>query len=273
VLSQEVIYPAVQLALPYACPAYFQHDLSLQSDFDIAQTRLDGLQVACIDIEVPEDVECVAEVESQTYARDPEGDLFESGEVVRDPALAQPLWLNGGQRRFFRIKGVLNGEGSRGTLKVYAGKKGLMVRAWLTLADGKTSALDNPYLLALTIPLSQFGNNPPFRFLTRHPTPHAHRHDLYIRQPQCKELRANQTYVFSVIQSPSSLSSAESTKPAKLAIQTPGGKLIKLSSRIESEDGAYESLIKCGEKGSWKGLVLGATARWCVFAEWECVVG
>jgi transglutaminase/protease-like cytokinesis protein 3 len=65
VLSQEIIHPGIQLALPYACPAYFQHDLALQSDFDIAQTRLEGLQVACIDIEVPEDVECVAEVESQ----------------------------------------------------------------------------------------------------------------------------------------------------------------------------------------------------------------
>jgi transglutaminase/protease-like cytokinesis protein 3 len=127
VISQEIIYPAIQLALPYVCAAYFQNDITLQSDFDIAQTRLDGFQVACVDIEVPEDVECVAEVESQTYARDLEGDLFESGEVIREPALAQPLWLDGGQRRVYRIKGFLNGEGSRGSLKIYAGKKGLMV--------------------------------------------------------------------------------------------------------------------------------------------------
>jgi bifunctional glutamyl/prolyl-tRNA synthetase len=127
VLSEEIIYPAVQMALPYACPAYFQYDLALQSDFDTACTRLDGLQVACIDIEVPEDVECVAEVETQIYARDLEGDLFESGEVIREPALAQPLWIDGGQRRVYRMKGFLNGEGSRGTLRIYAGKKGLMV--------------------------------------------------------------------------------------------------------------------------------------------------
>lgn len=127
VLSQEAIYPAIQLALPYACSAYFQHDLALQSDYDISQTRLDGLQVACVDVEVAEDVECVAEVESQIYARDLEGDLFESGDVIREPALAQPLWIEDGQRRIYRIKGILNGEGSRGSLKVYAGKKGLMV--------------------------------------------------------------------------------------------------------------------------------------------------
>ena len=135
VLSQEIINPAIQLALPYACPAYFQHDIALQNDFDVSQTRLEGLQVACIDIEVPEDVECVAEVESQVYARDPEGDLFESGEVIRDPALAQPIWLEGGQRRYYRVKGFLNGEGVRGTLKVYAGKKGLMVLPLLFATD------------------------------------------------------------------------------------------------------------------------------------------
>jgi transglutaminase/protease-like cytokinesis protein 3 len=128
VLSQEEIYPAVQLALPYACPAYFQHDLALQSDFDGARTRLDGLQVATIDVEVPDDVECVAEVESQIYKRDLEGDLFESGEVIREPALAQPLWVDDGQRRIYRVKGFLNGDDSRGTLRIYAGKKGLMVQ-------------------------------------------------------------------------------------------------------------------------------------------------
>jgi len=127
VLAQETIPPAIQLALPYACPAYFQHDLALQSDFDVSQTRLDGLQVACIDVEVPEDIECVSEVESQVFSRDPEGDLFESGEVIKEPALAQPIWLDGGQRRFYRVKAFLNGEGSRGTLKIFAGKKGLMV--------------------------------------------------------------------------------------------------------------------------------------------------
>ena len=127
VLSQAEIPASVQLALPYACPAYFQNDLALQTDFDVAQTRLSELQVAYIDIDVPEDVECVAEVESQMYSRDPEGDLFESGEVRKDPALAQALWLDDGQRRVYRVKAFLNGEGSRGTLKVFAGKRGLMV--------------------------------------------------------------------------------------------------------------------------------------------------
>ena len=134
VLAQEIIPPAIQLALPYACPAYFQNDLALQSDFDVSQTRLHGLQVACIDVEIPEDVECVAEVESQEFSRDPEGDLFESGDVIKEPALAQPIWLDGRQRRVYRVKAFLNGEGSRGTLKIFAGKKGLMVLFSLSAA-------------------------------------------------------------------------------------------------------------------------------------------
>src|SRR5271169_2736359 len=123
--------------------------------------------------------------------------------------------------------------------------------------------MDNPYRLALVIPLSHQGANPPFQFVTRHPTPHAQKHDIYIRQPQCKALRLHQTYIFSVLQSPSS-TGGTTGKLAKLGIQTPSGKLIKLSNRIENDDGASEALIKCGEQGSWKGVVLGATARWCV---------
>src|SRR5947207_2396931 len=116
--------------------------------------------------------------------------------------------------------------------------------------------MDNPYRLALTIPLSHNGMNPPFRFVTRHPTPNAQKYDLYIRQPQCKDLRLHQTYIFSVLQSPST-SGTVKNKSAKIGIQSPGGKLIKLSNRIE-DDGTWEALIKCGEQGSWKAVVLGA---------------
>lgn len=78
-------------------------------------------------------------------------------------------------------------------------------------------------------------------------------------------------------------------KPAKLAIQTPGGKILRLmrkedrrgvgtsSRNIGGEDevsdgGTWETIIKCSERGVWRGLVLAdRTARWCVFAEWTVV--
>lgn len=170
------------------------------------------------------------------------------------------------------------------------------------------------------------GTNPPYTFLTLHPTPHAQRNDLYVAQPQCANIAMNNTFVFTVRQHPSSLtrspdpsnsgngrlspnpfarptsamsvqsvsatgsnytnpsqtsaSSAGSSghKPAKLAIQTPSGKIIRLtrksehmSSNSEADGTAWETVIKIGEKGTWRGLVLAdRSARWCVFAQWEC---
>jgi hypothetical protein len=83
-------------------------------------------------------------------------------------------------------------------------------------------------------------------------------------------------------------------KPAKLAIQTPGGKILRLMRKEDrrggglgvgssarsiiggeediSDGGTWETIIKCSERGTWRGLVLAdRIAKWCVFAEWECV--
>ena len=73
-----------------------------------------------------------------------------------------------------------------------------------------------------------------------------------------------------------------SLKPAKLAIQAPGGKILRLTRKVESatanagegdgDGGTWETIIKVGERGVWRGLVLAdRSARWCVFGEWECV--
>jgi len=66
-------------------------------------------------------------------------------------------------------------------------------------------------------------------------------------------------------------------KPAKLAVQTPSGKIIRLTRKSEHMSGtsdgdgsSWETVIKIGEKGTWRGLVLAdRSARWCVFAQWE----
>jgi transglutaminase/protease-like cytokinesis protein 3 len=78
--------------------------------------------------------------------------------------------------------------------------------------------------------------------------------------------------------------SAAQQKPAKLAIQTPSQKIIRLTRKQEnlarsagesfdpaSLSTSWETVIKIGEKGLWRGLVLAdRSARWCVFAEWVC---
>lgn len=62
-------------------------------------------------------------------------------------------------------------------------------------------------------------------------------------------------------------------KPAKLALQTPAGRIIRLQRKAEGAgSSAWETVVKVGERGTWRGLVLAdRSARWCVFAEWECI--
>ncbi|KAF1997038.1 hypothetical protein P154DRAFT_622825 [Amniculicola lignicola CBS 123094] len=303
----------ILMALPCACPTYFKHHLDV-ADFDTSLLNLDNLELAHIYINVPEDVECIAEVEARAISQDADGDYFESGDIVRKPALAQAEWI-GGQKRY-TIKALLPGDEGSGVLKVYAGPRGL-----------RHSNKVNPHSLALGLPLSHTGANPPYSFLTLHPTPHAQRHDLYVAQPQCSNLALNNTFVFTVRQHPSSTarspdpnaaingraspnpfarptsamsmqsismsgsnysapsnassnsSNSNPKKPAKLAVQTPSGKIIRLLRKAEhmggmgeeSDGSVWETVIKIGERGVWRALVLAdRSARWCVFAQWEC---
>jgi hypothetical protein len=312
--QQHIVPPVAHetlLALPCACPPYFKHELDMQ-DFNTSLLRLEDLELAHIRFTVPADVECVAEVEARAYTHDADGDVFESGEVVKKRALAQAEWIGG--QKTYTVKALLPGDEGTGILKIYAGKRGLM-----------HSIKDIPHPLALSLPIVHTGENPPYDFLVRHPTPHAQRHDLYVAQPQCQRLQVNNTFVFAVRQHPSSLAIPASNpggtspipfirpgsamsntgssvsgsasgsnpstsgtyankKPAKLAIQAPGGKILRLMRKEErnggvgtsggegGDGGVWETIIKCGERGVWRGLVLAdRSARWCVFAEWTCV--
>jgi bifunctional glutamyl/prolyl-tRNA synthetase len=114
----------VLMALPCATPTYFKHGLHMV-DFDTSLLCLDNLEMAHVYINVPEDVECVAEVEARAFSQDMDGDYFESGDIVRKPALAQAEWF-GGQKRY-TVKALLPGDEGQGVLKIYAGPKGLMV--------------------------------------------------------------------------------------------------------------------------------------------------
>ena len=318
--SQQHLCPPVAheilLNLPCACPPYFKNGLQMY-DYNTSLTRIEDLEMVHVKFNVPEDVEVAAEVEAKLFTRDADGDYFESGELVRKRALAQAEWFGGVKR--YTVKALLPGDEGTGILKVYAGKRGLM-----------HSIKDIPHPLAFALPIIHTGENPAYEFVTRHPTPHAQRHDIYVVQPQCQRLALNNTFVFAIRQHPSSsgsplpgggatspipfarpgsamsmTSSAAGSnpstttaassayingkKPAKLAIQTPGGKILRLMRKEErkgigvggraaatadedaSDGGTWETIIKCSERGVWRGLVLAdRTARWCVFAEWVC---
>lgn len=316
--EQQHICPPVAsdilLSLPCACPPYFKNEIQLL-EYDTSLSRLENLELVHVQFLVAPDIEVFAEVEARSYAQDADGDVFESGDSTITRALAQAEWIQGQKR--YTVKAFLPGDGGQGTLKVYSGKRGLM-----------HSIKDNPYPLTFALPISHTGSNPPYEFFTRHPTPHALRHDLYVAQPQCARLVVNNTFVFAVRQHPSSTtytsssastpstasshpfarpssalsmisststmdyfsqapSSASNTssdgqqsKPAKLAIQAPSGKIHRLMRKSDNaisvaeaaEGGIWETIIKIGERGTWRGLVLAdRSLRWCVFGEWECV--
>ncbi|SPO00635.1 related to SH3-domain protein Cyk3 [Cephalotrichum gorgonifer] len=305
----------ILLNLPCACPPFFRNGIEMVG-YNSSLTRIEDLEMVHVTFRVPADVEVAAEVEVRAFARDNDGDVFESGDTVRKRALAQAEWF-GGEKRY-TVKAVLPGDEGQGVLRVYAGRRGLM-----------HSIKDVPHPLAFALPVIHTGENPEYDFVLRHPTPHAQRHDLYVAQPQCRRLALNNTFVFAVRQHPSTSESAltpasnpnqratspapfarpgsamsmtasntssmpsssagGSKKPAKLAIQTPGGKILRLMRKDErkgvgvggarlaggdedgGDGGTWETIIKCGERGNWRGLVLAdRTARWCVFAEWVC---
>ncbi|KAI2608989.1 uncharacterized protein GGS25DRAFT_531916 [Hypoxylon fragiforme] len=328
--SQQHICPPVAhetlLNLPGACPPFFKQEIQMV-DFNTSLTRIEDLEMVHIKFNVPADIEVAAEVEVRGFTRDADGDFFENGEVVKKRALAQADWYGGTKR--YTVKALLPGDEGSGILKVYAGKRGLM-----------HSIKDIPHPLAFALPIIHTGENPPYEFVTRHPTPHAQRHDIYVAQPQCQRLALNNTFVFAIRQHPSSPAGGNSSisnaggggsspvpsmrpgsamsmtsssaaasnpssatgsiagkKPAKLAIQTPGGKILRLMRKEDrggngrsgigvgvgsrsnasgdeeaSDGGTWETIIKCSERGVWRGLVLAdRTARWCVFAEWICI--
>ena len=125
--QQHIVPPQpneVLMALPCACPPYFQHAVQVV-DFDTSLLHLENLEMTHVYVEVPEDVECFAEVEARAFAQDADGDYFESGEVVKKRSLTQVDWIGG--RKRYTIKGLLPGDEGQGILKIYAGKRGLMV--------------------------------------------------------------------------------------------------------------------------------------------------
>lgn len=134
--EQQHIVPPVEfevlVALPTACPPYFRNQLRLL-EFDTSALHLENLEMGHLHVSVPDDVECVAEVEVRTFARDADGDFFESGELIKKPVLAQAEWLSGG-RKIFTIKALLPGDEGLGVLKVYAGKRGLMASSFIQLS-------------------------------------------------------------------------------------------------------------------------------------------
>lgn len=340
--NQQHLVPAISpdtlLALPGTCPPFFRLGLMLHA-YDTSLIHLEGLEISTISINTPVDTEIYAEVETQAFHTDSEGDLYEDPEkVTRTRVLSQPSWYRTSapqtaeiyQKRYV-VKSLLPPDSTTGVLRIYAGKKGLMHSA---------KEIVHPLAFALPLQHTPGTENPPYEFVRRHPTPHATRQDLYVIQPQTLHLGHGERYVFYVRQHPAHISGTTPTdeqnggdyfdrprspnplvrpssamsmsssaagsngfttpsvigsdpgngvklkeKPAKLAIQSPSGKIMRMtrkgdgwtqSASAREVDGevlgsVWEAGVMVKERGTWRGLVLAdRSARWCVWGEWEC---
>jgi len=301
----------ILMALPCACPTYFKTGLQMV-DYDTSLLRIEKLELVQIQFTVPPDVECVAEVETRAFERDSDGDYFESGETVKKRALAQAEWI-GGQKRY-TVKAVLPGDEGQGILKIYAGNRGLMHSIKdnphpLAFALPIIHAGANPpydFFLRHPTPHAQrhdlyvaqpqcarLAVNNTFVFTVRqHPSSlpvTASNHGSTSPLPFARPSSAMSMISSSASGSNSTYPTAcgpghTQQKPAKLAIQAPSGKILRLMRKSENtismsgpdggegaDGGVWETIIKIGERGTWRGLVLAdRSARWCVFGEWEC---
>lgn len=253
-LSHEVL-----IALPLAGPAAFRCNLELR-DFSTSLTRMQGLDIAELTLRVPSEVEIFAEVVAGTFPAGSAHVLLNTEGHTKKPALSQVFWRD--NERLYRIKGLLPPSHTQGALNLYVGPRGTM-----------KSISNNTLSFAYSMPMIQDGENPTMNFVIRHPTPHSDRQDIYINEPQCRDLVCGHTYAFSVQQHPSQSSIRPSSK-LKIALQSPRGKIMKLSKIAEHSSkyfGVYEGSVKCTEPGTWRGLVLADSGNaWSVFAEWHC---
>ncbi|ODQ65056.1 hypothetical protein NADFUDRAFT_51655 [Nadsonia fulvescens var. elongata DSM 6958] len=253
----------VAYALPLACPAGITSGIELVG-FDNSSLRLEDLEVGEIIVQVPNDVEIVAEVQAGVITAAGIEVLNESSNScsVKLSALSQVFWKMG--VRYYRIKALLPPGYGQGVLNIYAGHKGSVVSAQINVLP-----------IALSLPITHSGKDFDYNFVMRHPTLHCKRQDIYICDPQCRNISAGSTLKFSVDQHPSNgINAAAGFARTKIAIRSPSHKIYKLTKQpahIHEAFGCWSASIKCLEVGTWKGLVLADTgSAWNVFAEWQC---
>lgn len=258
------------LALPLKTPAAFALGIDVDPDFHTALTALDNLEVAEIDFAVPLGVEMYAELALTRSAQSPLESRFGFGTDDSEPnaaprpgaCLAQAYWRDGS--RYYRVKAILPENVPLGVLRVYAAETS-------RLKAFNSSTMD----LVSTFGVSHRGQNAPFEFVTRHFAFHGQRHDLYVREPQCKRLAGGSTYKFTVRQHPSrGVTPGAGLGVVKLGVQSPSGRITKLA-RLDSDSpvaATWEASVKTLEVGVWRGLVLSDNGNaWSVFAEWHCM--
>ncbi|KAI7873470.1 uncharacterized protein EV154DRAFT_473389 [Mucor mucedo] len=227
-------------SLPYVRNPFFWHSLRmLHYKNQIAEEG--GVFYFCLQLE--ENISCYAETEA------------EDGTVVR--GLAQCITEK--RYRVCKIKAVLPPHQRRGWLKIYAGPKVVPAQSSHGLPE---IVQKNHYPLAMCIYLQgQPVEEKALDFVQLY----SDHNEFFIQEPQCYRLFPLQTYHFCI------RGNRTSATHHKLAIKSPGGKLVKLM--YYPQDQTYDGKVTVSETGKWSLIcLLHHTGGWYTVASWSCVV-
>lgn len=223
--------------LPLASPAAFAYS-TLFNDFWLGMTRLSGLEVCELNLQVPD-----SEIDIVAF-------------VGRNQCLAQIYWAN--NVRQVRVKAF-----------VPSGEKHAMVRLYAaTKQQTRRDIVSMELLWTVEIKLTEdYDNNAPFEFVGRFAAPKLIDHDLYVLEPQCKELGGGSTYLFRVHHFATKLS----VKQPLVAVQSPSGRLTKLIPLGTDVNDVFKAEVKTMEVGKWRGVLKSSEQEnWTPFCEWYC---
>ncbi|ODV63009.1 Cyk3p ASCRUDRAFT_19293, partial [Ascoidea rubescens DSM 1968] len=253
-IEQQHIAPPIDselaISLPVCLSSFFKNKLKLYK-FNVSLTKMLDLEIFEMELEIPKHIEVFASLNTFSLNTD------NKNKDGRQYTICQVYWKN--NFKFCKIKAVLPLKTSSAILEIRSGFK------------GEQKTLEDIHPLSLTVPLFHEGKEKQLKFVTRCPTIHCQNHDLYIKEPQIKHLTYNSVYIFKVYQFlANGINSNKEYSKAKLALQTPNGRIIELRNKDPVKPyGSWEASTQISERGTWKGLVVtdGGVA-WCVFAEW-----
>ncbi|KAI9251274.1 hypothetical protein EDC94DRAFT_289493 [Helicostylum pulchrum] len=235
-------------SLPHVRNAFFWHQLQVL-EFKSQAENANG--VFYLSLKLDKHISCYAETEG------------DDGTTTR--GLAQCLT---DEHRICKIKAVLPPHQSQGWLKVYAGTK-LAKSSTTTHHPQPEIVHKNHYPLAMCIririrqPTSRTVVEP-FDFVQLY----MDHNEFYIQEPQCHRLYPLQKYNFS-IRGNRLDNYNRATAHHKLAIKSPGGRLIKLM--YYPQDQTYDGTVTVSEAGKWSLIcLLHHTGGWYTVASWTC---
>lgn len=233
--------------LPLAAPAAFAY-ATLFSNFWLGATRLVNMQACELNLRVPDpEIDIVALIGSQQapHAQSPNAQ-----------ALAQTYWANG--ERYARIKAFVPSADKHALLRLYAAPK--------QQAKRDASAMELLWTVEVRLMTGQ-KSNVPFEFVRRFAAPCAGENDLYVQEPQCRNLGSGLMYKFQV----EHFGTLPGTKQPQIAVQSPSGRLTKLIPQGTDAHDVFKVEAKTMEVGNWRGIVMPhGQDTWTPFCEWFC---